>query len=435
LKVSGEAIAYNKHEKLVWKSLSMTAPYTGGCQCGQIRYEIQAEPLTVYACHCQECQKQSSSAFGMSMPVPSDALIILQGQPKRWKRISESGREVSCWFCEVCSTRLFHAPARNPKITNVKPGTLDDTSWLKPVGNLWTRSAQKWVTLSEQMLNYEAQPSDFAPLFERFNAEQSSMMWNPEDYAKNSDAQLKWAQELRNTLNLQGNEFVLDVGCGDGKITANFAVALPNSKVVGVDSSPEMIAYAQRTYSMRQYPNLSFAYVDARFLDFSDEFDLVFSNATLHWVDDHQAFLKGVSRALRRGGRLVISCGGQGSASDVLQVFSEVVARQPWKNYFDKFDNPYFFYGNQDYFLWLAKVGFNVERLELVPKDMTHLGKEGLAGWIRTTWMPFTQRIPEQDRDRFIADFVETYLNRIPLDETGLAHIRMVSLEVNALKP
>jgi hypothetical protein len=149
----------------------MTAPYTGGCQCGQIRYQIQAEPLTLYACHCQECQKQSSSAFGMSMPVPRDAVVILRGQPKQWKRVSDSGREVTCLFCEECGTRLFHNPARNSQITNVKPGTLDDTSWLKPVGNLWTQRSQKWVVLSEQMLNYEAQPSDFAELFEQFQIE------------------------------------------------------------------------------------------------------------------------------------------------------------------------------------------------------------------------------------------------------------------------
>jgi hypothetical protein len=151
--------------------INMTAPYTGGCQCGQIRYEIQAEPLTLYACHCQECQKQSSSAFGMSMPVPRDAVVILQGQPKQWQRVSDSGREVTCLFCGECGTRLFHNPARNCEITNVKPGTLDDTSWLKPTGNLWTQSSQKWVTLSDQMLNYEAQPSDFTELFERFQIE------------------------------------------------------------------------------------------------------------------------------------------------------------------------------------------------------------------------------------------------------------------------
>jgi hypothetical protein len=146
----------------------MTAPYSGGCQCGQIRYEIRAEPLALYVCHCRECQKQSSSAFGMSMPVPRDAVVILQGQPKQWKRGSDSGREVSCFCCAACGTRLFHYPARNAEITNIKPGTLDDTSWLQPVGNLWTRRAQKWVVMDEQMLNYEAQPRDFTDLFEQF---------------------------------------------------------------------------------------------------------------------------------------------------------------------------------------------------------------------------------------------------------------------------
>jgi len=82
--------------------------------------------------------------------------------------IEISDREVICFFCGDCGTRLFHNPARNPKITNVKPGTLDNTSWLKPVGNLWTRRAQKWVFIDECMLNYDGQPSDFSPIFEQF---------------------------------------------------------------------------------------------------------------------------------------------------------------------------------------------------------------------------------------------------------------------------
>lgn len=260
------------------------------------------------------------------------------------------------------------------------------------------------------------------------------MKWNPEDYAKNSDAQLKWAQELRQNLNLKGDESVLDIGCGDGKITADFATTLLKGRVTGVDSSPDMIAHATRTYASKQYPNLSFACVDARSLDFDQEFDLCFSNATLHWVDNHSAFLNGASRSLRHGGCLVISCGGEGNAADVLQVFSELTSCAPWQRYFDIFRNPYFFYGTQDYSLWLEKTGFKVERLELVTKDMTHLGQEGLAGWIRTTWMPFTQYVPESERETFITHFVEEYLERIPLDPDGLAHVGMVRLEVNALK-
>jgi len=72
------------------------------------------------------------------------------------------------------------------------------------------------------------------------------MKWNPEDYAKNSDAQLKWAKELKQSLNLQGDESVLDVGCGDGKITADFATTLPRGRVVGIDSSPDMATNLKR---------------------------------------------------------------------------------------------------------------------------------------------------------------------------------------------
>lgn len=204
---------------------------------------------------------------------------------------------------------------------------------------------------------------------------------------------------------------------------------------MGVDSSPEMIAYAQRTYPVGAYPNLAFACVDARHLDFEAAFDVVFSNATLHWVNDHQAFLKGASRALKSRGRLVTSCGGEGNAAEVLQVFSELVTQELWCKYFDGFHNPYFFYGIQEYRLWLENANFQIEQLELVPKDMTHSGREGLAGWIRTTWMPFTQRVPEAERERFIEHFVELYLDRSPLDQDGLAHVRMVRLEVRAIKP
>lgn len=146
----------------------MPLPYLGGCQCGVIRYELLAEPLTLYVCHCKECQKQSSSAFGMSMAVLREALMITQGTPRKWQRKADSGREVICEFCGDCGTRLFHHPSRNLAIVNVKPGTLDNTSWLKPVANLWTGSAQPWLSLPEQMLNYKAQPDDYAQLLEKY---------------------------------------------------------------------------------------------------------------------------------------------------------------------------------------------------------------------------------------------------------------------------
>lgn len=146
----------------------MSLPYIGGCQCGQIRYEIHAQALTLYLCHCKECQKQSSSAFGMSLTVPREAVVIVQGKPKAWTRKTDSGREVNNLFCSDCGTRLFHERTYNPNTINVKAGTLDDTNWLRPVGNVWTRSAQSWVIISDQLLNYDGQPEDVQPLWEKW---------------------------------------------------------------------------------------------------------------------------------------------------------------------------------------------------------------------------------------------------------------------------
>ena len=217
------------------------------------------------------------------------------------------------------------------------------------------------------------------------------MQWNPQDYAKNSEGQLQWARELRSRLSLNGSESVLDVGCGDGKITADFAQALAHGQVIGIDRSPEMIAYASVTYSIQ---NLSFACVDARSLTFSNQFDLIFSNAVLHWVDNHPAFLQGASRALKSNGRLITSCGGAGDAIDILAAFAETVTHDPWCAYFPTFHNPYYFYSTAEYEPWLKAAGLTIDRLELVPKDMTHSGEAGLAGWLRTAWIPFTQSVP-----------------------------------------
>jgi hypothetical protein len=122
----------------------MKLPLTGGCQCGAVRYRIDAEPLTVIACHCHECQKQSASAFGMTMPVARDSLTITEGTPAYWERKAESGNIVGAAFCASCGARLYHMPA-NKSLLNVKPGTLDDTSWVAPAGHIWTDMAQPWL--------------------------------------------------------------------------------------------------------------------------------------------------------------------------------------------------------------------------------------------------------------------------------------------------
>ncbi|MCI5128506.1 MAG: class I SAM-dependent methyltransferase, partial [Candidatus Electrothrix sp. AUS3] len=106
----------------------------------------------------------------------------------------------------------------------------------------------------------------------------------PEDYACHSAAQQIWARELISKLNFQGDEIVLDIGCGDGKITAEIAEHLPNGEILGVDNSAAMLALARKEFPWSSHPNLSFQERDARDLSYECEFDIIFSNAALHWV-------------------------------------------------------------------------------------------------------------------------------------------------------
>jgi trans-aconitate 2-methyltransferase len=104
---------------------------------------------------------------------------------------------------------------------------------------------------------------------------------------------------------LAGNEAVLDIGCGDGKITALIAKSLPIGRVVGIDSSPPMINLAASSFPKAQYPNLSFQLMDAKQLAFTSEFDIAFSNAALHWILDQKGVLLGAQMCLKAQGRLL----------------------------------------------------------------------------------------------------------------------------------
>ena len=167
--------------------------------------------------------------------------------------------------------------------------------------------------------------------------------WNAADYAANSAAQHAWARELIAKLELGGREHILDAGCGDGKVTAEIARALPCGSATGIDASPQMIEFARTAFPRSQCPNLEFHVMDARRIRFDRQFDLIFSNAALHWVDDHQAFLRGAAAGLRSGGRLIVSCGGRGNAQDVFVALRPELRLKRWRGFFRGMEKPYFF--------------------------------------------------------------------------------------------
>ncbi|HEX7479315.1 MAG TPA: GFA family protein [Polyangiales bacterium] len=143
------------------------AAFEGGCLCGALRYRCEGEPLTLYTCHCTDCQRQTGSAFGMSLMILRDKLQLLRGTPQTFtKRFADDGREKYAKFCGECGARVWVEFSQAPQVANIKPGTLDDTTWLEPIGQIWTRSAQPWVNIPTGPLCFEGQPASMLPLIE-----------------------------------------------------------------------------------------------------------------------------------------------------------------------------------------------------------------------------------------------------------------------------
>ena len=258
--------------------------------------------------------------------------------------------------------------------------------------------------------------------------------WDAKDYEKHSQAQRQWARELIAKLDLKGTEDVLDLGCGDGKVTAEIASYLHSGLVVGVDNSRAMIELAVEQHPSNLYKNLSFVVMDAIHLPFRDQFGIVFSSAALHWVKNHKSVVEGLYRSLKSGGKILLQMGGKGNAEKILSILTEIQSRKEWQPYFNNFDFPYGFLGTEEYTRLLNEAGFTINRLELIPKEMVHEGQSGLEGWIRTTWLPCTERIPVGKRNQFISTLAAEYIQQFPMDSNHKVYVAMVRIEVEATK-
>lgn len=122
----------------------------------------------------------------------------------------------------------------------------------------------------------------------------------------------------------------------------------------------------------------------------------------------------------------------KGQYADILALANHRCLTGPWKAYFKEFATPYGFYGPGEYAGWLQQAGLTANRVELIPKDMVHRSKNDLAAWVRTTWLPYTQRIPAAMQDKYIEEIVDEYLGIRPPDQDGYIHMHMYRLEVEA---
>lgn len=192
--------------------------------------------------------------------------------------------------------------------------------------------------------------------------------WDANDYSNFSSEQRKWGMELISKLNLKKDDEVLDVGCGEGRITAEIALKVKRGHVTGIDSSEPMIKLAKRKFPDNEYSNLSFEVCDAREIYFNEQFSVVFSNAALHWVDDHTKVLNGIYKSLKPGGRILLQFGGKGNASAAFLILDEMIKDEEWSKYFKYFKFPYNFPGDIEYSDKITKSGLTLKERSLLKK-------------------------------------------------------------------
>jgi hypothetical protein len=130
---------------------------TGSCQCGAVTYRAKSAARG-YACHCLDCQKQSSSAFGISIPMDATDLSV-EGDIACFTKTADSGAQTDCYFCPKCGSRIYHEGKGRPGKVTIKGGTLDDTSAIELTGHVWTSRKQAWLDLDPDLPAWETQPA------------------------------------------------------------------------------------------------------------------------------------------------------------------------------------------------------------------------------------------------------------------------------------
>lgn len=234
-------------------------------------------------------------------------------------------------------------------------------------------------------------------------------------YRDHSQLQYAFAQEALKTLALRGDETILDVGCGDGKITAQLAGMVSRGRVIGVDKSEAMVAFAQESFPREWYPNLKFEKQNAVELDFAEQFDLIICFGCIHWIKDQKAAFERMKKLLKPGGRVMVLTLQR--KSSFWKAIDQVVLREKWLGYF-KDPAPYQFLGEKEYRELAAQVGLEWVGAQTSVREIRFFGKRDLENYIRG-WLPYLIHLPKRLHNAFLEEIGNKSLEFAPEDDEG----------------
>ncbi len=200
-----------------------------------------------------------------------------------------------------------------------------------------------------------------------------SQHWNANLYDASHDFVAKFGEGIFSWLQPKVGEHILDLGCGTGDLTPK--IQATGAKVLGVDSSAEMIATAKA-----KFPTIEFQQADARNLPFSNEFDAIFSNAVLHWVSEKEKAIASMYQSLKKGGRIVVEFGGK---DNIQQIWTALKMALQKRGYAENANISFWYYPSiGEYATLLEQQGFRVVRAEHFDRPTPLKGENGLKDWL-----------------------------------------------------
>lgn len=245
--------------------------------------------------------------------------------------------------------------------------------------------------------------------------------WNVELYNAKHEFVWKYGADLVSLLDPRAGERILDLGCGTGHLTAQIAES--GAQVTGVDHSPDMVAAARAAY-----PNLKFVVSDARDLKFHNEFDAVFSNATLHWIQEPELALQGIQRALRPGGRLVAELGGKGNIRTMQEAFDQALIESGAASARGEV-NPWYYPSVAEYAALAEKNGLEVRFATLFdrPTELAD-GASGLRNWMEMFSGAHLAKVGPGRREQFLQRVEDILRPKLFRDGSWCADYRRLRL-------
>jgi trans-aconitate 2-methyltransferase len=251
--------------------------------------------------------------------------------------------------------------------------------------------------------------------------------WNASEYTRTAMLQESMAAEVLALLDLKGTEGVLDLGCGNGKVTAEIAARVSHGEVVGVDAAADMIAFATRNFLR---PNLQFEVRDIRQIEFREEFDLIVSFNALHWIPQQGEALRAIRNAMKPAATAQLRLVPDGERKSLEMVLEDTRKSARWAGYFEDFRDPYLHIQPDDYAALADRCGLEVNSLNVTDRSWDFQSRAGFEAFGAVTFVEWSKRVPEDQKLEFVREVLDRYAQIGGDDHT----FRFYQMDVTAVR-